>query len=157
MDTMVMVYNNYVHTSRVMKTQQIPVALDSCVVIDLIDKRVVGMRIRSKLKGKSIRLILCDKVLSEVQKVRQLSVNKIIELVTMILGRKPEVLHSTTDDVIKAQDLSNQYLECHKGDNLILAFCMARNFILLTFDRMFLKICDIVGVLAFNPVKGGKI
>ena len=141
-----------------MQTQQIPkIALDSCVVINLIDRRVVGNRIRSKLKGKPTTLVLCDKVLQEVQRVRGLTADKIIWLVTKTLGRKPEVSYSTSDDVIKAQEISEKYLECHKGDNLILAICMARNYILLTFDRMFLKICDLVGVLAFNPVRGGKI
>lgn len=141
-----------------MQTQQIQkVALDSCVVINLIDKRTIGNKIRTKLKGKPITIVLCDKVLSEVHKVRGLTVDKIIGLVTQTLGRKPEVSYSNADDVKKAQELSDKYLECHKGDNLILAICIARNYILLTFDRMFLKICDMIGVLAFNPVKGGRI
>jgi len=137
--------------------QTYKIALDSCVVIDLIDKRIVGNKIRRKLKGKHVVIILCDKVLQEVQKVRGLDSKKVIELVTQYLGRKPEVVYSTADDVIRAQEFSDYYLECHKGDNLILAICQARNYILLTFDRMFLKICDLVGVVAFQPVKGGKI
>jgi len=133
------------------------IALDSCVVIRLIDGQNTASKLRLRLKGKQLQLVLCEKVLDEVKKVRGLAWTRTIELITQILGRKPEVSYARADDVTQAQELSEKYLECHPGDNIILALCMARNYILLTYDRMFLKICDLVGVVAFHPLRVGAI
>ena len=54
------------------------IALDSCVVIDLIEKPTFARRVRKDLKGKSIQIVLCDIVLNEVQRLRGFSHQKII-------------------------------------------------------------------------------
>ena len=47
-----------------MNTQNI--ALDSCVVIDILEKPKVASKIKASLRGKSVKIILCDVVLGEV-------------------------------------------------------------------------------------------
>lgn len=48
------------------------VVLDSCVIIDLIEKKGLAYRLRSSLRGKSVQIVLCDVVLREIKRVRGL-------------------------------------------------------------------------------------
>ena len=66
-----------------MNTQKI--ALDSCVVIDILEKPKVASGLKARLRGKSITIVLCDVVLQEVQRVRGLSPQVIIEKISRIL------------------------------------------------------------------------
>ena len=133
------------------------VALDSCVVIGLIEQRRDARRLRASLRGKRVRLVLCDVVLREVKRVRGLAAAEVISRVSGILGKKVEV--SSADDCHKtrAEAVTAQYQICHRGDSLILALCQARGFVLLTFDRMLLRACEFVGVAAFHPSGAGGI
>ena len=133
------------------------IALDSCVVIDLIEKKGLACKLRASLKGKSVRLVLCDTVLDEVYRVRGLDADSIMRKVSRLLGKKVEI--SVTDNAHRclADSITSQYQLCHRGDNLILALCRARNFVLLTFDRLLLRICEFVGVVAFRPNMAGGI
>jgi len=45
------------------------VVLDSCVVIDIIEKPTVASKLKASFRGKSINIILCDVVLDEVRRV----------------------------------------------------------------------------------------
>ena len=129
------------------------IALDSCVVIDLMEKPKVASGMKASLRGKSIRIILCDVVLDEVRRVRGYLPEKIVARISKLLGRK--ILFSKVDKarISNAKSLSEQFHICHNGDNKILSLCQARDFVLVTFDRMLLKACSFVGVAAFHPAK----
>jgi len=133
------------------------VALDSCVVIDILEKPKVASRLKARLRGKSIKIILCDVVLGEVKRVRGYSPEKVIVKVSKLLGRKVELSKVDKNNVETAQQITNQFQICHNGDNKILSLCQAKNFVLVTFDRMLLKTCQFIGVVAFHPKMVGGI
>jgi predicted nucleic acid-binding protein len=133
------------------------VALDSCVVIDLIEKPGVASGLKARLKGKSIRIVLCGVVLGEVQRVRGFQPEKVIAKITKILGRKVELSEIDEAAISNASQITNQFHVCHNGDNKILSLCQAKDFVLVTFDRMLLKTCQFVGVAAFHPSMAGGI
>jgi len=138
-----------------MNTQN--VVLDSCVVIDILEKPKVAKGIKARLKGKSIKIVLCDVVLCEVNRVRGLSPDKVIAKVSSMLGKKITI--SQIDDAEKsnAAKITEQFQICHNGDNKILSLCQAKDFVLVTFDRMLLKASQFIGVAAFHPSMVGGI
>lgn len=127
------------------------IALDSCVVIEIIEKQGFAYKLKNSLKGKPVRLVVCDVVLNEVQRVRGFTAAEVISKVSRLVGKKVET--SSIDDEQKtlADSITAQYQFCHRGDNLILALCKAKDFVLLTFDRMLLKACEFTSVRAFHP------
>jgi predicted nucleic acid-binding protein len=127
------------------------VALDSCVVIDIIEKQGFAYKLKNSLRGKSVRLVLCDVVLDEVQRVRGFTAAEVISKISRLVGKKVETSSIDGDQKILADSITAQYQFCHRGDNLILALCWAKDFVLLTFDRLLLKACEFVGVRAFHP------
>ena len=133
------------------------IALDSCVVIDIIEKPKVASKLKTCLRGKSVKIILCDVVLDEVKRVRGHLPEKVISKISIILGRKIEFSESDENSIVNAKHLTNQFQICHNGDNKILSLCQAKDFILVTFDRMLLKTCQFVGVAAFHPSMVGGI
>ena len=133
------------------------VALDSCVVIDLIEKKGFAGKLRASLKGKSVRLVLCDVVLNEVQRVRGFTSAEVISKISKLVGKKVEVSSIDDNQKILADSITVQYQFCHRGDNLILTLCKAKDFVLLTFDKMLLKACEFVGVATFHPTMAGGI
>ena len=147
-----MVYNNFQSLTLFMKQTQIQkIALDSCVVIDLIEKPQVAFGLKARLRGKQIKIVLCDVVLQEVQRVRGLSTKTIIEKISKILGREIELSNIDEQNKETANDISSQFQICHNVDNKILSLCQAKDFVLVTFDRMLLKTCQFVGVTGFHP------
>ena len=134
---------------------QTQIALDSCVVIDVIEKPKVASKLKDSLRGKSIKIVLCDVVLSEVYRVRGYTTQHIIAKISKILGREIEL--SAMEDNNSAIAITNQFQICHNGDNKILSLCQAKDFVLVTFDRMLLKTCQFVGVTAFHPFMAGGI
>ncbi|MEO9307561.1 MAG: PIN domain-containing protein [Nitrososphaera sp.] len=132
-------------------------ALDSCVVISMIEDPRLGLKLKQGLKGKSARIILCDVVISEVNRVRGYAKDYIISKISKILGRQVQVLQTNLQEREDAKKLSTNFLQCHKGDNLILAFCKIQDYILVTFDRALLQTCNFVGVIAFSPLQAGCI
>jgi predicted nucleic acid-binding protein len=132
-------------------------ALDSCVVISMMEDPGLGQRLKQSLKGKSIRIVLCDIVLSEVRRNRGYTKTSIVAKLSKLLGREIEVVETNKEEKNDAEKISLNYLECHRGDNIILAFCKLRDFILVTFDRALLRTCNFVGVMAFHPLEAGGI
>jgi len=133
------------------------VALDSCVVIDLIEKKAFAGKLRASLRGKRVRLVICDVVLNEVQRVRGFAISEIISKVSGRLGKKVEITSTDDDQRVIAESITLQYQFCHRGDNLILSLCRAKDFVLVTLDRMLLRACEFVGVAAFHPAMAGGI
>lgn len=127
------------------------IALDSCVVIDIMEKPKVASRLKASLRGKSIKVILCDVVLNEVYRVRGFSSQKVITIISKLLNRVVETITVDEQQKYNAEDISTQYQICHNGDNKILSLCQAKDFVLVTFDRMLLKACEFVGVTGFHP------
>ena len=128
---------------------QTQIVLDSCVVIDVIEKPNVASKFKASLRGKSVKIVLCDTVLSEVYRVRGYVSQYVISKISKILGRYIEL--SAMEDDNSAITITNQFQICHNGDNKILSLCQSKNFVLVTFDRMLLKTCQFVGVAAFHP------
>ena len=61
------------------------VALDSCVVIDIMEKPKVASGLKARLRSKSIKIILCDVVLQEVRRVRGYTPEKVITKISKLL------------------------------------------------------------------------
>jgi predicted nucleic acid-binding protein len=133
------------------------IALDSCVVIDIMEKPKVASGLKARLRGKSVKIILCDVVLDEVRRVRGYLPEKVIARLSSLLGRKIELSEINYSDVVSAKAITEQFQICHNGDNKILSLCQAKNFVLVTFDRMLLKASEFVGVAAFHPSMVGGI
>ncbi len=133
------------------------IALDSCVVIDIMEKPKVASGLKARLRGKSVKIILCDVVLDEVKRVRGYLPEKVIARISSLLGRKIELSEINYSDVTSAEKITEQFQICHNGDNKILSLCQAKNFVLVTFDRMLLKASEFVGVAAFHPSMVGGI
>ena len=133
------------------------IALDSCVVIDILEKPKVASGLKARLRGKSVKIILCDVVLDEVRRVRGYLPEKVIARLSSLLGRKIELSEINYSDVTSAKVITEQFQICHNGDNKILSLCQAKDFVLVTFDRMLLKASEFVGVAAFHPSMVGGI
>jgi len=138
-------------------TQIQSIVLDTCVVIDIIEKPKVASRLKANLRGKSVSIILCDIVLDEVRRVRGLLPSVVIAKITKLLGKKVQLDIVTEEHKAQALQLTEQFQICHNGDNKILSLCKARDFILVTFDKMLLKASQFVGILVFSPFTAGGI
>ena len=131
--------------------------LDSCVVIDLIEKSKFTHKFKKAIKGKQVSIILCDTVLDEVKRVRGLEAEQIVAKITQILNKKIEIENTTKEQRSEAEQISTQYSICHAGDNVILSMCKLRDFVLVTLDRMLLRTCEFTGVVGFHPLNAGGI
>ena len=138
-------------------TQIQSIALDSCVVIDIIEKPKVASRLKANLRGKPVNIVLCDVVLDEVRKVRGLMPHTVVDKIVRLLGKKVKLTAVTAEHEAEAQQLTQQFQICHNGDNKILSMCKARDFILVTFDKMLLKASQFVGIAVFSPFTAGGI
>lgn len=61
------------------------------------------------------------------------------------------------EDESTANKITSQFQICHNGDNKILSLCQAKDFVLVTFDKMLLKASQFVGVAAFHPLMAAGI
>ena len=138
-------------------TQKQSIALDSCVVIDIIEKPKVASVLKANLRGKPVNIVLCDVVLDEVRKVRGLMPHTVVAKITKLLGKKVQLTVVTEEHKAQALQLTEQFQICHNGDNKILSLCKARDFILVTFDKMLLKASQFVGIAVFSPFTAGGI
>ena len=138
-------------------TQIQSIALDTCVVIDIIEKPKVASGLKARLRGKPVNIVLCDVVLDEVRKVRGLMPHTVVEKIAKLLGKKVLLTAVTAEHKAQAVKLTEQFQICHNGDNNILSLCKARDFILVTFDRMLLKASQFVGIAVFSPFTAGGI
>lgn len=133
------------------------IALYSCVIIDIIEKLKRASGLKPRLRGKSVKIILCNVVLDKVNCVRGYLPEKVIIKVSSLLGKKIELFEINKEYISNAYQITNQFQICHNGDNKILSLCQARDFILVTFDKMLLKISQFVGITAFHPLMIGGV
>ena len=113
---------------------------------------LVASKIKSKLRGKSIKVVLCDVVLDEIHRTRGFTPRRVISRISRLLDRTVETLTVDNHEKENARDISTQFQICHKGDNMILSLCQTKNLILVTYDKMLLKACQFVGVAGFHPL-----
>ena len=145
-----MVYNNFDPAPSGMDGRTaVKVALDSCVVIDVLNGRHAA--VASALKGERVVLVLCETVLREVRRVRGVEPGETARLVGARLGRRVETVGSTPGHRTVARSLSCRLLHCHAGDDMIVAACIDLSCILITSDRKLLDVCGMVGVTARRP------
>ena len=102
-------------------TQGQSIAIDPCVVIDIIEKPKVASGLKANLRGKSVNIVLCDVVLDEVRKVRGLMPHTVVEKITKLLGKKVQLTVVTEEHKAQALQLTEQFQICHNGDNKILS------------------------------------
>ena len=133
------------------------IALDSCVVIDLIEKPIFARRVRKALKGKSVQIILCDVVLEEVKRVRGFPQYEILSKISELLKRPVSIVQVSEEEKVQAKQITNQFQICHNGDNKILAICQIKDYILVTFDKMLRQASKFVGIAVFHPLCVGGI
>ncbi len=131
--------------------------LDSCVVIAIMDEPKKASGLKAQLRGKSIKIVLCDVVLKEVRRVRGYMSENIISKVEKLLGREIEVQKVNTDNIVDAKKMSEQFHLCHNGDNKILSLCKAKNLTLITSDRALKSVSEWVGVIVFHPSEASGI
>lgn len=131
--------------------------LDSCVVIELIKKKGFAERVKTSLRGKLVHIVLCDVVLREVKKITGIESTAVISMISKRVRRNVTVVPIDNSQRIFACSTTEQYQFCHMGDNFILTLCHVKGFILLTFDKMLLTACNVMGVVAFHPAKAREI
>ena len=127
------------------------IALDTCVVIAMLERPRLARSIRKALRGRCGRVFLPDTVLREVGRVRGHGARFVSGRIARLLGRDISVVVTTPAHRDHARELTSRYAVCHAGDNLIVAVCAALDLTLLTFDRMLLTACSFVGIAAFRP------
>jgi rRNA-processing protein FCF1 len=118
----------------------------------MIDNPKEGMAMRKRLRGKAIKVILCDRVLREVQKVRGYLPKDILQKIMNILKRPIERVRINDRENSNAQNITKQYRICHQGDNGILSLCQSREFILVTKDKKLRMASEMKGVPVFHPL-----
>ena len=134
------------------------IAVDTCVVIGIMEGASVVSKLRKKLKGKQYKIVLCRQVLWELRRVRNLTVDAILGSLRKIFGeRRVGIISDPTDLEDTAQMLRNQYHYAHNGDHRILATCRIHGIGLMTLDRGMLKVATMVGIPAFHPKYAGGI
>ena len=133
------------------------IVLDSCVVIDIMEKPQFARKLRQSLRGKSLNFVLCDVVLSEVKRKRGFLENVVRKRICAIFNRQiiTETVSSQQRDT--AKKIMYSFQGCHNGDNFILSLCQAKNYILVTLDKMLLQACRVTGVAGFHAMRAGGI
>ena len=101
------------------------VVLDSCVVIDIIEKPPVASKLKASFRGKSISIILCDVVLDEVRRVRGILPQVTVQKIGTVLGRKVKLTATTLQDETDGAQLTEQFTICHNKDSKILNLCQS--------------------------------
>lgn len=122
-------------------------ALDSCVVMDMIRGSVGGFD--SALRSNPASLVLCDVVLKELKR-KGYDTGKVRSALSRS-GKDIEIFCIDADEKDFADSVTARFEWCHKPDNQILALCRLRGFILITRDRKLLTACKFMGVQAFRP------
>lgn len=143
--------------SLILSISMITLQLDTNVPINLIEKKGFAKKFSKSLRGKKIRVGICDVVLSELKKVRGYSKDFVITKISHILGRPVVVSSLSVYELKIATEKSEKFSTLHRNDDLILAHCFATNSILITCDRKLRHVCDIAGVVAVHPMGAGRI
>ncbi len=132
------------------------VAFDTCTAINVLTCNRYAKRLRKKLRGKPLRIILCDMVVKELQKKRY-NITQVILRIQNALGRSVHVGRMNEQHMAAGEQISARFHTCHTGDNYILAYCRSESIPLITDDRDFRRACNCMGVTAFFASEAGNI
>lgn len=133
------------------------IALDTCVVIAMLERPRLARSLRSALRGKRAGVVLPDTVLTEVRRVRGHGPGAVRARVERLLGRRVSVAVTGPAHRRRAGEIRSRYAVCHAGDNMIVAVCSSLDLVLVTFDRMLLQACSFVGIAALHPAEMGGL
>jgi len=132
------------------------VAFDTCTAINVFTRNGYAQNLRKKLRGKSLRIILCDMVIRELQK-KKYDANQVISKIQNKLGRSVHVGRMEKRHMIAGEQISTRFHTCHHGDNYIFAYCWTESIPLITDDRNFHRACNCLGVTAFFASEAGNL
>lgn len=131
---------------------------DTNLVIKVIEDQGTAQHVRNALRGKAVRIILCETVLREISRVRAWSTRDVLVGLRRVFGEnRVETANSPECLREEARRVRDGFEMAHAGDDMILAFCRIRGFALITFDRSMLKVARMLGVLAFHPKGAGGL
>ena len=132
--------------------------LDTNVIIDVLEKPGVAETIRCGLRGKSIKLVVCEMVLHELKRVRAWSRQRVVDGLESAFGKKRILVSTSPADIKdKARLIRYKFELAHAGDDCILAQCQMYGWMLLTRDRKMRMIATVLGILAFSPQKANEL
>ena len=137
--------------------QQQQVAIDTCTIVRVVRMPGFADRLRRKLRGKSIRVVLCDTVIGELKKVLGMDLVTAQGLIRKLLGREVDVVATEDRHIAEAEAVSAQYHICHHGDDRILALCRDKGYCLITNDKNLHRVCGWLGVASFFPSEAANI
>ena len=133
------------------------VVLDSCVVIDILEKPGVSEKLRAGFRGKSNQDSTVRRGAAGSNAREGFSAKHVVGRIERLLRRPVEVACLTEEQDAAARQVTEQYQICHNGDNQILSICKANDYVLVTFDRMLLKASEWIGIAVFHPSRMGGI
>ena len=129
-----------------------PTVLDTNVIIDILENRSHGRRLVRSIRGKQIRLVVCETVLRELRRVRELSKDAVLTDLEKLFGRERIVFSDPPKDLkTHAKELERRYEMAHNGDVHILAQCRMDGCALITRDWNMRQVASMMGVLVFHP------
>lgn len=126
--------------------------LDTNVVIDILENRSHNRKLVRAIRGKQVRLVVCETVLRELRRVRKWSEDVVLAGLEEAFGRGRIVVSDPPKDLLThARELERQYEMAHNGDVHILAQCRMDGCALITRDGNMRQVASMMGVLVFHP------
>lgn len=131
------------------------IVLDTCVLVQLSKDHKEVLRLKEMLKGKNVIFIIPDVVVQELYHVAHITKSEIPKLLSYF-GKKI-FFDSVKPHKESALQISLQFYDSHSSDSQILALCQAKDYILITFDKALLRVCNMVNAVAFHPKYSGDL
>lgn len=129
-----------------------PTVLDTNVVIDILENRSHNRKMVRAIRGKQVRLVVCETVLRELRRVRKWSEDVVLAGLEEAFGRGRIVVSDPPKDLLThARELERRYEMAHNGDVHILAQCRMDGCALITRDGNMRQVASMMGVLVFHP------
>ena len=129
-----------------------PTVLDTNVVIDILENRSHNRKLVRAIRGKQVRLVVCETVLRELRRVRKWSEDVVLAGLEEVFGRERIVVSDPPKDLLThARELERRYEMAHNGDVHILAQCRMDGCALITRDGNMRQVASMMGVLVFHP------
>ncbi len=133
-----------------------PVAFDTCTAINVITQSDYAATLRRKFRGKPLQIILCSRVVCELQK-KEYDIDKSISAIQQKLGRTVRIVNLESRHIAAGRQVSKKFHTCHHGDNFVLAYCRAESIPLITDDGGLYRACRCLGVAAFFPSEAANL
>ena len=135
-----------------------PTMLDTNVIIDILENRSHSRKLVRAIRGKQVRLVVCETVLRELRRVREWSEDVVLTGLEELFGRKRIVVSDPPKDLkTHAKELERRYEMAHNGDVHILAQCRMDGCALITRDGNMRQVASMIGVLVFHPKHADRL